>query len=375
MSNKIWLSSPHMSDNDLEIDYINKAFDTNWIAPLGKNVDDFEKEICLYTGSKEAVALSSGTSAIHLGLKALGIKKGDKVACQSFTFSASANPILYEGATPIFVGSEEDTWNMSPALLERALKENNDIKVVIVVNLYGISAKLDEIRSICKKYDVKLLEDAAESLGTFYKGKSTGLYGDVGIFSFNGNKIITTSGGGMLVTHSKEIRDKVQFWATQSREPYLHYEHEEVGYNYRLSNILAGVGIGQMKVLNDRVKRKRRIHELYSEEFKDVEVIKVHTAGPDDYANYWLTCLVFSSSDLRDKVLSYLKTYSIESRPLWKPMHLQPIFEKYAYYGEDVEVELFENGLCIPSDTKLSDKEIKFVAKKIKEVCNDGSHI
>ena len=372
MVEKIWLSSPHMSEEEFEKIYVERAFDTNWIAPLGSNVNDFENTVCDYTGAKNAVALSSGTAAIHLGLKALGIKKGDKVACQSFTFSASANPIIYEGATPVFIGSEEDTWNLCPISLERALKKDKDIKIVIVVNLYGVSAKLEKIRIICEKYNVKLLEDAAESLGSIYNGRHTGLYGDVGIYSFNGNKIITTSGGGMLVTSSKELRDKVQFWATQSREPMLHYEHKEIGYNYRLSNVLAGIGIGQMKVLKQRVERKIQINNIYKEEFKDVQNIEMKKVNEFDQPNYWLTCILLKTPALRDEIIEKLKSLNIESRPLWKPMHLQPIFQQYEYYGNEIEKDLFERGMCIPSDTKLSDEEIRYVSKIIKEVCLDG---
>lgn len=368
---KIWLSSPHMSNEGYEKQYIKEAFDLNWVAPAGENITQFENDVVNYVECGHAVALSSGTSAIHLGLKALGVKSGDLVACQSFTFSASANPIKYLGAEPVFIGSDKESWNLDPKALEEALKENESIKVVIVVNLYGGSAKYDEIINICKKYDVKILEDAAESLGSKYKGKFTGTFGDVGIFSFNGNKIITSSGGGMLVTPNKQIRDKVQFWSTQSKEPAPHYEHKELGYNYRLSNISAGIGRGQMKVLENRVKKKKYIYEQYIENLADFDSITFKNPIDYDKPNYWLSCALFKNNKLKEKVLNTLLNNNIEARPLWKPMHLQPYFQNSLYYGDRYEEQLFDLGLCLPSDTKMDDTQISKVIATIREVLND----
>src|SRR5699024_10515192 len=288
---RILLASPHMSDEGHEQEYINEAFDTNWIAPLGPNVTGFEEELAEMVGIGHATALSSGTAAIHLALKAVGVGQGDIVFCQTLTFSATVNPIIYEGAQPVFIDSEPGSWNMDPKLLEQAFEKYTP-KAVLVVHLYGLSAKIDEIKAICEKHNVPLIEDAAESLGTIYKNQWTGTFGDYGIFSFNGNKIITTSGGGMLVSNNKEGIDKAQFWATQAREPEVHYQHEDIGYNYRMSNIVAGVGRGQLKVLEERVQQKRHIFETYKEGLKDIEEISFISEMDDERANYWLSAIL-----------------------------------------------------------------------------------
>jgi dTDP-4-amino-4,6-dideoxygalactose transaminase len=368
MSEKIFLASPHMSDEGYEQEYVKEAFDTNWIAPLGANVDGFEEELAKMVGIKHATALSSGTAAIHLALKAAGVGKGDIVFCQSLTFSASANPILYEGATPVFIDSEPGSWNMDPKLLEEAFKKYTP-KAVIVVHLYGLSAKIDDIKAICEKHNVPLIEDAAESLGTIYKDKWTGTYGDYGIFSFNGNKIITTSGGGMLVSNNKEGIDQAQFWATQSREPEVYYQHEDVGYNYRMSNIVAGVGRGQLKVLEERVQQKRHIFDTYREGLKDIDEISFITEMDDERANYWLSAILIESDKVTPKmVYDALAEKNIESRPVWKPMHTQPVFEEYECVGGTVSEEYFKKGLCLPSDTKMTDEQLKLILNTIKNL-------
>ncbi|HHT25390.1 MAG TPA: aminotransferase DegT [Clostridiaceae bacterium] len=357
---KIYLSSPHMSDEGYEQAYIKEAFDTNWIAPLGANVDGFEQELSAIIGSKYAVALASGTAAIHLALKAVGVKQGDTVFCQSLTFSASANPIVYEGAIPVFIDSEKDTWNMDPQLLEKAFQKYTP-KAVIAVHLYGISAKIDKIKAICKRHNTPLIEDAAESLGTVYKGKWTGTYGDYGVFSFNGNKIITTSGGGMLVSEKKEGIAKAKFWATQAREKAPWYHHEEIGYNYRMSNIVAGIGRGQLKVLKARVEKKRYIFEQYKEGFKNISDIEM---GPDnleqgDYSNHWLSVISLKSDTIKPiDIINELAKHKIEARPIWKPMHLQPVFKDCDFIGNGVSDKIFKKGLCLPSDTKMTDENI-----------------
>lgn len=360
-----------MSEEGYEQGYVNEAFATNWIAPVGKNIDEFEEDIKRYLNTDYAVALSSGTAAIHLGLKALGVQEGDKVACQTFTFSATANPIHYLKAKPIFIDSELETWNMSPDYLKKAIIENPDIKAVIVVNLYGVSAKLDEIKKICTDNGIKLLEDAAESLGSKYKGKYTGTYGDVGVISFNGNKIITTSGGGMLVTNKRSIAEKVRYWATQSREPVLHYEHKEVGYNYRLSNLLAGVGRGQMKVLSERIKKKEEIFNLYNFKLKKFEAIKFMPTNIEDQPNFWLSCIVLCTHELQQRVIKKLDDNNVETRPLWKPMHKQPVFSDEKYVGSDIAEMLFYKGLCLPSDTKMTIEDQEKVIELIEEVLKD----
>ena len=366
MEEKIWLSSPHMSDEGYELEYIQEAFDTNWIAPLGTNVNEFEKELASKVGSGYGAALASGTSAIHLALKAAGVGKDDIVFCQSLTFSASANPIIYQNAIPVFIDSDYETWNMCPRALEEAFKKYPKVKAVLIVHLYGLAANLDEIVSLCKKYNVALIEDAAESLGTTYKGKHTGTFGDYGIYSFNGNKIITTSGGGMLVSDSKERIDKVRYWATQSREPARHYQHTEIGYNYRMSNVVAGVGRGQLKVLDERVAKKKYIFDYYKRELGNLEDIDFMPINEWNDPNCWLSCITLSGKVRPLDIMVALEEANIESRPIWKPMHMQPVFSQYDYVGRDVAEKLFENGVCLPSDTKMSDKDLARICGIIK---------
>ena len=366
---RILLSSPHMSDEGYEQQYVQEAFDKNWIAPLGENVDKFEEELAEIVKVGHATALSSGTAAIHLALKAVGVSEGDIVFCQSLTFSATANPIIYEGAKPVFIDSEPGTWNMDPKLLEEAFKQYTP-KAVLVVHLYGLSAKIDEIKAICEKHNVPLIEDAAESLGTIYKGQWTGTFGDYGIFSFNGNKIITTSGGGMLVSNNEEGIAKAKFWATQAREPERHYQHEEIGYNYRMSNIVAGIGRGQIKVLEDRVQQKRHIFDTYKRELADIEEILFIEEMSEERANFWLSAIIIDSDKVTpNMVIDALEEANIESRPVWKPMHLQPVFSKYDVIGGEVSESLFEKGICLPSDSKMTDKQLDLVIATIKGLC------
>lgn len=372
MAKRIHLSSPHMSDEGYEMKYVKEAFDTNWIAPLGENVNKFEAEFAEKVGIKSAAALSSGTAAIHLALKAAEVGEGDIVFCQSLTFSASANPIIYQNAIPVFIDSDKDTWNMCPSALEKAFKKYPEVKAVIVVHLYGLSAKMDEIVALCNQYDVILIEDAAESLGTYYKGKQTGTFGDYGIFSFNGNKIITTSGGGMLVSNNEEMTEKARFWATQSRDPARHYEHSELGYNYRLSNVLAGIGRGQLKVLDDRVEKKRTIYQFYKENLSNIKEIKMMPHNDWDEPNFWLSAITVEGDIKPIDIIEALEKENIEARPLWKPMHMQPFFAEYEYVGTNVSEELFEKGLCLPSDTKMEEEDLEKVVKLIKNVFNNS---
>src|SRR5690625_3390906 len=366
MSDRIFLASPHMSDEGYEMKYVQEAFDTNWVAPLGTNVNEFEKELATKVGSKDAAALSSGTAAIHLALKAADVGEGDIVFCQSLTFSATANPIIYQYATPVFIDSNEETWNMCPHALEEAFVKYPEAKAVLLVHLYGLSADLDKIVAICKKHNVVLIEDAAESLGTYYKGKHTGTFGDYGIFSFNGNKIITTSGGGMLVSNNKERIAKTRFWATQSRDQARHYEHSELGCNYRMSNVSAGIGRGQLKVLDQRVAKKKYIYEFYKRELSELEGVKFMPNNDWDDPNFWLSVMTLHGDIRPIDLIEALEEEDIESRPVWKPMHMQPFFKKYDYIGSDVSEELFKNGICLPSDTKMTDKELVKVATIIK---------
>lgn len=365
---RIYLSSPHMSDEGYEQMYVKEAFDTNWIAPLGKNVDEFERELAVKVGSKAAAALSSGTAAIHMALKAAGVGEGDIVFCPTLTFSATANPIIYQNAIPVFIDSDYETWNMSPKALEEAFEKYPNVKAVIVVHLYGLSADMDKIMEICRKYNVTVIEDAAESLGTYYKGKHTGTIGDYGIFSFNGNKIITTSGGGMLVSDNEERIKKVKFWATQARDKARHYQHSELGYNYRMSNIVAGIGRGQLKVLDQRVEKKRYIIEFYKRELGNLEGIEFMPSNEWDEPNYWLSSMLLTGKIRPLDVIEALEKENIESRPVWKPMHLQPFFEKYEFIGTDVAEKLFEDGICLPSDTKMSDQDLETVVDIIKKL-------
>ncbi|MGB0879651.1 MAG: DegT/DnrJ/EryC1/StrS family aminotransferase [Polaribacter sp.] len=366
MKSKIWLSSPHMGGSELK--YIQEAFDTNWIAPLGPNVTGFEQDLKAFLKTeKEVGVFSSGTAAIHLALILSGVIKGDEVLCQSFTFSASANPIVYQGATPIFIDSEKDTWNMCPDLLEEAIKasiaKGKKPKAIIFVHLYGMPAKIDEIVKIAKKYEITLIEDAAEALGSNYKKQRCGTFGDFGILSFNGNKIITTSGGGALVCKSQEEKQKAVFLATQARDEALHYQHSEIGHNYRMSNVLAGIGRGQMEVLSNHISLRRNINQFYKNIFENVDGVTVFEEPNEDYfSNHWLSCITIDedkTSFTREKLRLALSEENIDSRPLWKPMHLQPIFKDSDFYGTDVSENLFKTGLCLPSGSNLteSDKE------------------
>lgn len=355
-----------MSDEGYEQEFVKEAFDTNWIAPLGANVNNFEKELAEYVGIKDAAALSAGTAAIHMSLKALGVGEGDTVICQSLTFSATANPIIYQRATPVFVDSDMESWNMSPEYLREALEKYPNTKAVIVVHLYGLSAKLDEIQEICEEYHVPLIEDAAESLGTTYKGKHTGTIGKFGIYSFNGNKIITTSGGGMLVSNDDERIEKVRFWATQARDKARHYQHSEIGYNYRMSNIVAGIGRGQLKVLKDRIAKKHYVYNFYKRELANIDQISFMPENQWSVPNSWLSVITLEGVN-PTTLMDELEKENIESRPVWKPMHMQPVFEKYDYVGSDVAQTLFEKGICLPSDTKMTDEDLYRIVNTIRE--------
>ena len=369
-NSKIWLSSPHMGGNEQK--FVKEAFDTNWVAPLGPNVNGLEEDLQNYLGNQSFVgALSSGTAAIHLGLILLGVEAGDEVICQSMTFSASANPILYLGATPVFIDSENETWNLCPIALEQAIIDRiargRTPKAIIAVHLYGVPYKIDEIRLIADQYNIPILEDSAEALGSSYKGQKCGTFGDIGVLSFNGNKIITTSGGGAIVAKTVQQKDRAVFFATQSRDNAPHYQHSEIGYNYRMSNICAGIGRGQMEVLDDHVALRRKMHAFYVDLFKDIAAVTVFTAPNDDYfANYWLSAIVVESDSMknlnREALRLAFEAENIESRPLWKPMHLQPIFSKYPYYGKKVAETLFEDGLCLPSGSNLTDVERERIA-------------
>lgn len=371
MSNKrIWLSLAHMGGQEQR--FIQEAFDTNWVVPLGPNVNGFEKDLEKFLSEdKYVVALSAGTAAIHLGLIQLGVGPGDEVICQSFTFAASANPIKYLGATPVFVGSEPDTWNMCPGLLREAIedriaKTGKKPKAIIPVHLYGMPAKMDEIMAIAGQYEIPVLEDAAEALGSEYKGRKCGTFGEFACLSFNGNKMITTSGGGALVCSTEEEAKRTMFYATQARDQAPHYQHSHIGYNYRMSNICAGIGRGQMIVLEDHVTRRREINRLYRELLKEVPGISFHTNPSAEFnSNYWLTCIIvnpdiagFTREDIRLK----MEEKNIETRPLWKPMHLQPVFASAPYYGDDTAEKLFDNGLCLPSGPTLTNEDIQRVA-------------
>jgi len=365
IENKIYIASPHMSDEGYEMKYIKEAFDTNWIAPLGKNVNEFENDIAARVGIKSAVALTSGTAAIHLALKAVGVGAGDVVFCPSLTFSATANPIIYQNAIPVFIDSDYETWNMCPIALEKAFEKYNP-KAVLVVHLYGFSGDMDRILEICKKHNVPLIEDAAESLGTLYKGKHTGTLGDYGVFSFNGNKIITTSSGGMLVSNNEERIEKARFWATQSRDKARHYQHSELGFNYRMSNIVAGIGRGQLKILDKRIAKKRKIFEFYKRELGELDNVEMMPANEWNEPNYWLSCMTLSGKVRPLDIIEALEKENVESRPVWKPMHIQPFFAKYDFVGDGVSEKIFENGICLPSDTKMNDEDLNRIVKIIK---------
>ena len=370
MNTKIWLSPPHMSGK--EQDYINEAFSTNWIAPLGPNVTQFETDLETYLGQHVHVAsLSSGTASLHLALSLLGISGGDEVICQSFTFSASANPIVYLGATPVFVDSEEDTWNMSPVLLEQAIqqgiKRGKKPKAIIPVHLYGMPYKVDEINAIAKHYEIPVVEDSAEALGSHYKGQKCGTFGDMAILSFNGNKIITTSGGGALVTHSPEYKQQAVFLSTQARDEAPHYQHSHIGYNYRMSNVLAGIGIGQMSVIDDRVKARRSNFDFYKSELSNtLEIEFSEEPNKDYYSNRWLSCILTPSFESREALRLAFAEKNIETRPLWKPMHMQPVFEKCRHYSDGTSADLFDRGLCLPSGSSLTEEDLNRITKIIK---------
>ena len=378
MKERIYLASPHMSEEGYEQTYVKEAFETNWVAPLGPNVTNFEQELATYVGVNSASALSSGTAAIHLGLKALGVEAGDVVFCSTLTFSASCNPILYLGATPVFIDSDAKTWNMCPKALKlafEAAEKNNQIpKAVVVVNLYGQSADMDPIIELCEQYQVPILEDAAESLGATYKGRMSGTIGDIGIYSFNGNKIITTSGGGMLVSNNEAYTKKATFWATQSREAERHYEHKEIGFNYRMSNVVAGIGRGQLKVLKERIAKKKEIYETYQEAFKDIADIEMMNICDFGQSNYWLSVMTLKETSKVKPldIMLALEAENIESRPVWKPMHLQPIFKQYPFFtvSENIPVseDYFNRGVCLPSDTKMTTEQQNHIIELIKKL-------
>ncbi len=368
---KIWLSSPHMGGN--EINYIKQAFSENWIAPLGPNITGFESDLEDYLKDKSKVAVvSSGTAALHLALINCGVSKNDEVICQSLTFTASANPIMYQGAKPVFVDSERDTWNMCPIALEEAIvkriQKGKRVKAIIVVHLYGMPAKIDEILAVAQRFHIPVIEDAAEALGSRYKGRKCGTFGNFGVLSFNGNKIITTSGGGALVCKEQAFRDRAVFLATQARDEAPHYQHTQIGYNYRMSNITAGIGRGQMEVLDDRVKARRAMHTFYKDLFKNIKGVSLlEEPNADHFSNHWLTAILidksivgFSNEDLR---LAFVDN-NIEVRPLWKPMHLQPVYKDAPYFGGTVAEDLFKSGLCLPSGSNLTNED----RDRIKEV-------
>jgi dTDP-4-amino-4,6-dideoxygalactose transaminase len=375
--NKIWLSSPHMGGAEQK--YVQEAFDTNWIAPLGPNVNGFENDLRSYMkGDSKVACLVSGTSAIHLALILSEVKLNDEVICQSMTFSASANPIKYQGATPVFIDSEKDSWNMCPIALEEAINDKirtgKKPKAIIVVHLYGMPAKIDEISAIAKKYDITLIEDAAEALGSTYKGQKCGTFGDFGILSFNGNKIITTSGGGALVCKTEERKQKAIFLATQARDDAPHYQHSEVGYNYRMSNVVAGIGRGQMEVLDKHIDYRRANNHFYQDIFKSVDGITVFKEQNQYYfSNHWLSAIIVDEKITgfsRETLRLHLLVDNIESRPLWKPMHLQPVFKDCDYYGTDVSEKLFNDGLCLPSGSNLTDNDRERIKKSIEKLIN-----
>lgn len=372
MNTKIWLSSPHMGGNEQK--YINEAFEENWVAPLGPNVNGFESDLEQFLGENAKVAaLSAGTAALHLALVECGIVHGDEVICQSMTFSASANPIAYCGAIPVFVDSEPDTWNMCPKALREAIEDRiqkgTKPKAIIIVHLYGMPAKMDEITAIAQEFQIPVIEDAAEALGSTYKGKACGTFGRFGVLSFNGNKIITTSGGGALVCHTQEDKDKTVFLSTQARDNAPHYQHSQIGFNYRMSNIVAGIGRGQMEVLKDRVEARRAMHNFYVDLFKNIEGVTVFSEPGDDfYSNHWLSAIIVdpetTGKDREGLRFAFLED-NIESRPLWKPMHLQPVFETSPYYGGNISEKLFDNGLCLPSGSNLSDDDRERITKVV----------
>ncbi|MDF1879145.1 aminotransferase class V-fold PLP-dependent enzyme [Sulfurimonas sp. SAG-AH-194-C20] len=364
MENRIFLSAPHMSGKELE--YIGKVFESNYIAPLGEYVNKFEESIKKYTGASNALAVSSGTAAIHLALKVLGVGEGDDVLASTFTFIGSVSPILYQQANPVFIDSDKESWNISPKLLNKYLLEcDKKPKALILTHLYGMSSDIEKITQICKIHGVYLIEDAAESLGATFKDKHTGTFGDLGVYSFNGNKILTTSGGGMLVSNNKEYIEKALFYATQARDNEIHYEHNEYGYNYRMSNVLAAIGVAQMEVIEDRVIQKRKIFEWYEEELSDLKEIEFMPELKESRGNRWLSAAVFQEVDYV-KIIDALETINVESRPLWKPMHMQPLFKNAKTYLDGTSERLFLKGICFASSTTMTQKDVKYICKTIK---------
>lgn len=379
---KIWLSSPHMSGKELE--FVKEAFDTNWIAPLGPHVDGFEKDLCMFTGAKHAAALSAGTAAIHLALILLDVKAGDEVICQSFTFSASANPIVYQGATPIFVDSETDTWNMCPKQLrlciEDRIRKGKKPKAIIPVHLYGMPAKMKEIISIAGEFKIPVIEDAAEAIGSTIDNKPCGSFAELGVLSFNGNKIITTSGGGALLSDNEEYIKQARFLATQARDAAPHYQHSHIGYNYRMSNVCAAIGRGQMVVLTERIKQRRANYDFYVNALKGFAGISFLQEPEGFFSNRWLSCILVDPSLTknninREDIRLVLEKENIESRPLWKPMHLQPVFAGAPFYGNGTSEKLFENGLCLPSGSNLAKTDVEKVVTVINKLFSlNGSY-
>ncbi|MDO5027503.1 MAG: DegT/DnrJ/EryC1/StrS family aminotransferase [Tissierellia bacterium] len=371
--NRLWLSSPTMYGQEQE--FIKEAFASNWIAPLGPNVNEFEKELANYVGIGHAAATSAGTASLHLAYKLAGVGKGDIVLCPTLTFSATVNPISYENGLQVFVDSERETWNMDPRALELALKKyEGRVKAVSLVHLYGVPAKIDEVLALCKKYDVCLIEDAAESLSASYKGRQTGSFGRYNIFSFNGNKIITTSGGGMLVSDDEKAIEKAKFWSTQARDQAPWYQHSDLGYNYRMSNVLAGIGRGQLLHLEDHKKKKRKIYMKYKEAFKDL-ALSMNPYLKESDPNFWLSCILIDKDLVESKKVTpemlrlELEKYNIESRPIWKPMHLQPYYKDrdyISYKEENVAEDIFNRGLCLPSDVKMTDQQQDIVIEIIR---------
>ena len=371
---RIYLASPHMSKEKYEEKFVKEAFDTNWLSTVGENLNKFEGSVRNYLGIKASVGLSSGSAAIHLGLKALGVSKDDIVFVSDLTFSASVNPIIYENATPVFIDSDYETWNMDPKALEKAFEKYPNPKAVIVVHLYGRASNMDEICKICKEHNVPILEDAAEGLGSKYKEKFLGTFGKCSALSFNGNKIITTTGGGMLVSDDEELVKKVKFWSTQSKDPARYYQHSEIGYNYRMSNVLAGIGRGQMMVLEDRVAKKREIFDTYKNAFKDIEDIEITDEKEYERSNRWLSTITLKKNSKVKPldIIERLEKENIESRMVWKPMHLQPIFEKYDFITLQDKVsvgeDLFTRGVCLPSDTKMTNEDLERVINIVKSL-------
>ena len=373
-SKRILLSPPHMGGT--ESTYLAQAFQDNWIAPAGPHIDLFENRLVDFLDKNcQVVALNSGTAAIHLGLQLLGVQSGDEVLCQSLTFIASVNPILYLGAKPVFVGSEKDTWNICPLALEKAilnrLEKGVQPKAIIVVHLYGMPAKVNEIITISKKYNIPILEDAAEAFGSSYDGKPCGTFGDFGVLSFNGNKIITTSGGGALICHSDSNKKKAVFLATQAKEDAVHYEHTQVGYNYRMSNISASIGLGQLEVLQNHLQLRKQNHAFYQQLFNTISEVALHQEPNENFiSNHWLNVIQLSSFEQRESLRLHLEKYNIESRPVWKPMHLQPLFQDYLYFGDDLADKLFDNGLCLPSGSSLLEEDLKRIKEALLSFFN-----